>query len=185
MERGGDETATGFRGGGVKRGAAAGGSALFFALAPGTVAGLLPWILTGWHTGRALPWAVRGLGALLILAGLLVLVPAFVRFVVEGAGTPAPVAQTDHLVVGGVYRHVRNPMYVAVLSVIVGQAMLLGRAELLLYALVAAVVMVAFVKGYEEPHLARAYGAEYESYRRAVPGWWPRFRRSGAGEPGR
>ncbi|MEU7906488.1 isoprenylcysteine carboxylmethyltransferase family protein [Actinoplanes sp. NPDC049118] len=163
----------------MKRGAAAGGSALFFALAPGTVAGLLPWALTGWHTGAELPWAVRGFGALLIFAGLLVLVPAFVRFVVEGAGTPAPVAQTDRLVVGGAYRFVRNPMYVAVLLVVVGQAMVLGRAGLVLYALVAAAAMVGFVKGYEEPHLARTYGAEYEAYRRAVPGWWPRCRRSG------
>jgi protein-S-isoprenylcysteine O-methyltransferase Ste14 len=144
---------------------------------PGTVAGLVPWALTGWDAGRALPWAVRGFGALLIIAGLLVLVPAFVRFVVEGAGTPAPVAQTDHLVVGGVYRFVRNPMYVAVLLVIVGQALLLGRAVLLVYALVAAAAMAGFVKGYEEPHLARAYGAAYEAYRRAVPGWRPRFRR--------
>ncbi|MEU4215825.1 isoprenylcysteine carboxylmethyltransferase family protein [Actinoplanes sp. NPDC026623] len=161
----------------MDRRVATGGSALFFALAPGTVAGLVPWALTGWHTGRALPWAVRGFGVLLILAGLLVIVPAFVRFVVEGAGTPAPVAQTDRLVVGGVYRFVRNPMYLAVLLVIVGQALLLGRAVLLVYALVAAAAMAGFVKGYEEPHLARAYGAEYEAYRRAVPGWWPRFRR--------
>jgi protein-S-isoprenylcysteine O-methyltransferase Ste14 len=164
---------------GMKRGSAVGGSALFFALAPGTVAGLVPWALSGWQVGTALPWAVRGLGVLMIVAGLAVIVPAFVRFVVEGAGTPAPVAQTDHLVVGGPYRLVRNPMYLAVMLAVVGQALLLGRAVLVVYAVVAAAAMVGFVKGYEEPHLARVYGAEYEAYRRAVPGWWPRIRRSG------
>jgi protein-S-isoprenylcysteine O-methyltransferase Ste14 len=158
----------------MKRGAAAGGSALFFALAPGTVAGLLPWALTGWRVGTVLPWPVRVLGALLILAGLLVIVPAFVRFVMEGAGTPAPVAQTDHLVIGGPYRYVRNPMYVAVLLAIIGQAVLLGRWALVGYALVAGAAMVSFVKAYEEPYLLRTYGPEYEAYRRAVPGWWPR-----------
>ncbi|GID95636.1 methyltransferase family protein [Amorphoplanes digitatis] len=164
----------------MKRGVAAGGSALFFALAPGTVAGLLPWALTGWQADATLPWVVRGLGVLMILAGLLVIVPAFVRFVVDGAGTPAPVAQTDRLVVRGPYRFVRNPMYIAVVLAIVGQALLLGSAVLFLYALVAGATMFGFVKLYEEPHLSRVYGAEYEAYRRAVPGWWPRLRRSGA-----
>jgi protein-S-isoprenylcysteine O-methyltransferase Ste14 len=160
----------------MKRPAAAAGSALFFALAPGTVAGLLPWSLTGWRIGTALPWPARLFGALLIVAGLLVIVPAFVRFVVEGAGTPAPVAQTDRLVVGGPYRYLRNPMYVAVLLTIAGQALLLGRWVLVTYGLLAAAAMVAFVKGYEEPHLLEVYGADYEAYRRVVPGWWPRLR---------
>jgi len=160
----------------MKRASATAGSALFFALAPGTVAGLLPWLLTGWRVGTVLPWPARVLGALLVLAGLLVIVPAFVRFVLEGAGTPAPVAQTDRLVVGGPYRFVRNPMYIAVLLAIGGQAVLLGRGVLVAYGLVAASAMVGFVKAYEEPHLKQAYGADYEAYRRAVPGWWPRLR---------
>jgi protein-S-isoprenylcysteine O-methyltransferase Ste14 len=162
----------------MKRGAATAGSALFFALAPGTVAGLLPWALTGWRVGTALPWPVRLLGTLPIVVGLLVIVPAFVRFVVEGMGTPAPAAQTDRLVIGGPYRIVRNPMYVAVILTIAGQALLLGRWELVLYWAVATIAMVGFVKGYEEPHLRRRYGSEYEAYRRAVPGWWPRLRAS-------
>lgn len=161
----------------MRRRAAAAGSALFFALAPGTVAGLLPWALTGWRVGTVAPWPVRLLGVALIVAGLLVIVPAFVRFVREGAGTPAPVAPTDRLVVGGPYRWVRNPMYVAVLLTIAGQALLLGRAVLLGYGLLAALAMVGFVTGYEEPHLRRTYGADYDAYRRAVAGWWPRFPR--------
>jgi hypothetical protein len=78
-------------------------------------------------------------------------------------------------VVRGLYRYVRNPMYLAVLAVIVGQALLLGRPVLLSYAAIVAAAFVAFVYGYEQPTLARRYGAEYEAYRRAVPAWWPRL----------
>ncbi len=151
------------------------GSGLFFALAPGIVAGLVPWWLTGWETGTTRP-PLQVIGALLIAAGAIVLVDAFARFVVEGIGTPAPVAPTQRLVVGGLYRHVRNPMYLAVGATIVGQALLLGRSILLLYAATFAVVVFAFVRGYEEPTLTRQFGAQYEDYRRAVPGWWPRLR---------
>ena len=127
------------------------------------------------------------LGGILLLAGLIALVRAFVRFVVEGLGTPAPVAAPERLVVGGVYRYVRNPMYVAVLAVIIGQALILGRLGLLLYAGVAWLVVAAFVRWYEEPTLSRRFGADYEAYRRAVPAWWPRLRRwkpSERDEPG-
>lgn len=148
---------------------------LFFAVAPGVVAGLVPWWLTGWEAGTTRP-LLQALGALLLVAGAVVLVEAFARFVVEGIGTPAPVAPTQQLVVGGLYRHVRNPMYVAVGATIVGQALLLGQPVLLLYAAAFAAVVFAFVRGYEEPTLARQFGAEYEEYRRAVPGWWPRLR---------
>jgi protein-S-isoprenylcysteine O-methyltransferase Ste14 len=103
-------------------------------------------------------------------------VHAFVGFVVEGVGTPAPVAPTRHLVVGGLYRYVRNPMYLAVLAAIVGQALVLGRPVLLLYAAAVGAAVLAFVRWYEEPTLARRFGAEYEAYRRAVPGWRPRLR---------
>ncbi len=110
----------------------------------------------------------------MLVAGLLVLVHAFVRFVLEGTGTPAPVAPTERLVVGGLYRYVRNPMYLAVAGIIVGQALVLGQLALLLYAGAFLAVTAMFVRGYEEPTLARRYGAQYERYRRAVPGWWPR-----------
>ena len=151
------------------------GSGLFLVVAPGVVAGLVPWWLTGWQAGSTWP-PLQVLGALLVAAGAVVLVDAFVRFVVEGIGTPAPVAPTQRLVVGGLYHYVRNPMYLAVGATIVGQALLLGRPILLLYAAAFAVVVFAFVRGYEEPTLARQFGSEYEDYRRAVPGWWPRLR---------
>jgi protein-S-isoprenylcysteine O-methyltransferase Ste14 len=162
----------------VRKALAAAGTAAFFVLAPGVVAGLVPWWLTGWHVSEPLPyWApVRLVGAVLASTGALVLVHAFVRFAVEGVGTPAPVAPTRRLVVGGLYRYVRNPMYVAVVAAIVGQALLLGQPALLVYAAAVGLAFFAFVRWYEEPALARRFGAEYEAYRRAVPAWWPRRR---------
>src|ERR687896_2063439 len=137
----------------MRRSTAAVGSAVFFVLAPGVVGGLIPWLLTGgWQVREPLPyyWApVRVLGGVLLLAGLIALVRAFVRFVVEGFGTPAPVAAPEHLVVGGLYRWVRNPMYVAVLAVIVGQALILGQPVLLPYAAAVAAAVAAFVRWYE------------------------------------
>ena len=160
----------------MSRAAAAVGSAAFFVLAPGVVAGLVPWWLTGWRVEPL--WApLRWLGVVLLVAGVGVLLSAFVQFVAEGVGTPAPVAPTEHLVVRGLYRYVRNPMYLAVLATIAGQALILGQFVLFAYALVVGLAFVAFVRGYEEPTLRRRYGAEYDAYRRAVPAWWPRLRR--------
>lgn len=154
------------------------GSVLFLAVAPGVVAGLVPWWLTRWEVRRPLPYGpgVQLLGVALGVAGALVLLGAFARFALEGLGTPAPVAPTERLVVGGAYRHVRNPMYLAVAAIILGQALLLGRAVLLPYLAAFCAAVVAFVRLYEEPTLHRRYGAQYERYRRAVPGWWPRLR---------
>ncbi len=151
------------------------GSIVFLVVAPGVVAGLVPWWLTGWHTGGSYPIPVRAAGVAVIAAGAAVLLDAFARFAVDGLGTPAPVAPTERLVVRGPYRYVRNPMYLAVLAVITGQALLLGRPVLLVYAAVVGAAFAAFVHWYEQPVLARRYGAEYEAYRRAVPGWWPRL----------
>jgi protein-S-isoprenylcysteine O-methyltransferase Ste14 len=156
---------------------AAVGSAFFMVLAPGGTALLIPWWLTGWEVQGGGPgWAVlRMLGVLLCLAGGVVLVQSFVRFVVEGVGTPAPVAPTDRLVVGGAYRYVRNPMYLAVLALIVGQGLLLGQPVLLAYGGVFLAVTATFVHFYEEPTLRRQFPADYDRYREAVPGWLPRI----------
>jgi protein-S-isoprenylcysteine O-methyltransferase Ste14 len=154
------------------------GSILFLFVAPGVMAGLVPYLLTGWEsTGPPLVLAV--VGALLIAAGTAALLYAFAAFVVEGRGTPAPVAPTEELVVGGLYRYVRNPMYVAVGATIVGQALLLGRPVLLAYAAVFWAVVAAFVHGYEEPTLSARYGEQYAAYRRAGPAGWPRLRPRG------
>jgi protein-S-isoprenylcysteine O-methyltransferase Ste14 len=151
------------------------GSAVFLVIAPGVVAGLVPWWLTGWRTGAAYPAPARITGAVLITAGAVVLLSAFAQFAIQGRGTPAPPAPTEQLVVRGLYRYVRNPMYLAVLAVITGQALLLSRPALLGYAAAVAAAVIAFVYGYEQPTLARRYGAQYEAYRKAVPGWWPRL----------
>ena len=160
----------------MRRAAAAAGSAAFFVVAPGVVVGLIPWALTGGWDARDPSAPLVVLGAVLLAAGLLVLVQAFVRFVVEGLGTPAPVAPTEHLVVGGLYRHVRNPMYLALGAIVTGQALILGRPALLLYAAAVLAVTSTFVRVYEEPTLRSQFGAEYDAYRRAVPGWRPRLR---------
>ncbi len=159
----------------VRRPSAAIGSLVFLVLAPGAVAGLVPWWLTGWRL-RELPYwlPLRVGGLILLVAGVVVLLEAFARFVVEGVGTPAPVAPTERLVVGGLYRYVRNPMYLAVAATIVGQALALAQPILLLYAAAFAVAVAAFVHWYEEPTLRRRFGEQYEAYRRAVPAWWPR-----------
>jgi len=154
------------------------GSALFLLAAPGVVAGLVPWLLGAWEFETPFRgWIVlRVLGVALIAAGAAALLHSFARFVVEGLGTPAPVAPTRTLVVGGLYRHVRNPMYVAVAALIAGQALLFGQPWLLVYAAAFVAVVASFVRLYEEPTLERSFGAEYEAYRRAVPGWLPRLR---------
>ena len=120
----------------MRRPTAAAGSALFFAAAPGFVAGLVPWWLTRWQVrGPLAHWApVRVAGLIMLILGAIVLVQAFARFVAEGRGTPAPVAPTERLVVGGLYRYVRNPMYLAVVAAITGQGLALGQPVLLGYA---------------------------------------------------
>jgi protein-S-isoprenylcysteine O-methyltransferase Ste14 len=152
------------------------GSALFLVAAPGVVAGLMPWLLTDRYRMplSSVPGFVP-VGGIMVVAAAAILLHAFARFALEGMGTPAPVAPTEKLVVGGIYRHVRNPMYVAVLSIIFGQALIFSSWAVLAYGLVGAAAMVSFVKLYEEPTLAGRYGAEYEAYRRAVPGWLPRI----------
>jgi protein-S-isoprenylcysteine O-methyltransferase Ste14 len=151
------------------------GSAAFLAIAPGVVAGLVPWQLTGWQVGAAYPAPARITGAVLTAAGAAALLGAFAQFAIQGRGTPAPPARTGQLVVRGLYRYVRNPMYLAVLAVITGQALLLSRPVLLGYAAAVAAAFIAFVHGYEQPTLARRYGAQYQAYRQAVPGWRPRL----------
>jgi protein-S-isoprenylcysteine O-methyltransferase Ste14 len=160
----------------VRKARATAGSAAFLVLAPGVVAGVIPWWITSWRVREPLPYwlPLRVVGLALLAAGVVALLHAFARFVVEGLGTPAPVAPTDRLVVGGLYRYVRNPMYVAVAATIVGQALVLGQPILLLYAAAFGGAVASFVRWYEEPSLRSRFGEPYERYLRAVPAWWPR-----------
>jgi protein-S-isoprenylcysteine O-methyltransferase Ste14 len=162
----------------MRKPAAAAGTAAFFAVAPGVVAGLIPWWLTGWRVRGTLAHLepVRVAGLVLLVLGAFVLVQTFARFVAEGGGTPAPVAPTERLVIGGLYRYVRNPMYLAVVAAISGQALALAQPVLLGYAVVVWLAVASFVRWYEEPALTRQFGSQYEAYRRAVPAWRPRTR---------
>jgi protein-S-isoprenylcysteine O-methyltransferase Ste14 len=173
--------ATGREGGTVPKTIAILGSALFFAVAPSTVAGLVPWWITRWEF---LPpffdlQATRAVGILLIVAGLPGLVDSFARFALQGLGTPAPIAPTQNLVLTGVltglYRYVRNPIYVAVVAVILGQAILFGDWRLMTYGGLMWLAFHAFVLTYEEPVLAQKFGAQYEDFRANVPRWIPRL----------
>jgi protein-S-isoprenylcysteine O-methyltransferase Ste14 len=163
----------------VQRAAAGVGTAVFFVVGPGLVAGLVPWLISGWQVrGPVSPLAIirMALGGVLLVLAIVVLVRAFARFVMEGRGTPAPVAPPERLVVGGDYRFVRNPMYLAVITAVLGQAMIFGSLGLLVYAVALWAITAAFVRWYEEPVLLRRYGDEYERYRLAVRAWLPRLR---------
>ena len=153
------------------------GSALFFVAVPSVVAGLIPWAITRWEF---LPpffdmQATRAVGILLIVAGLPGLIDSFARFALQGLGTPAPIAPTQKLVVTGLYRYVRNPMYVAVVSVILGQAILFADWRLMAYGALMWLAFHAFVLTYEEPVLAETFGAQYEDFQANVPRWIPRL----------
>jgi protein-S-isoprenylcysteine O-methyltransferase Ste14 len=153
------------------------GSAVFFVLAPGLVGGLAPWWISRRGADTAfLGWPLQGLGVVLIAAGAWVLLDSFVRFALQGLGTPAPVFPTRHLVVSGLYRYVRNPMYVAVVAIILGQSLRLGNARVLGYGVLVWMGFHLFVLVYEEPTLRSTHGDEYEKFCSNVPRWIPRLR---------
>jgi protein-S-isoprenylcysteine O-methyltransferase Ste14 len=153
------------------------GTLVFLVVTPGVVAGLIPGLITRWRipwAGGSL-WTVAVVAAATVLSGVAVLLDAFVRFA-RADGTPAPPMPTAHLVVVGPYRYVRNPMYLAVLAIILGQALLFGSVATLVYAGVVLLAVVLFVLGYEQPTLEDEYGEEYREYRRHVRGWIPQAR---------
>lgn len=148
-------------------------SAAFFVVAPGTFVGLGPWLITHWDLPDFAPTLFVVLGETMVIFGLFPPIHAFAEFVRAG-GTPMPVAPTERLVVTGFNQYVRNPMYVGLITVILGQAVLFVNLWLVLYAAVGWVVTAAFVHWYEEPTLLRTYGQQYETYRENVPAWIPR-----------
>jgi protein-S-isoprenylcysteine O-methyltransferase Ste14 len=161
----------------VERTIAVLGSAVFFVVAPLTLAGLVPWSITGWQLrppflGLEL---TRGIGAIMILAGVPGLVDAFARFALQGLGTPGPFLPPRNLVVTGLYRYVRNPIYVANEAIILGQAVLMGDSRLIVYGALWWLVFHVAVVAYEEPTLEETFGKEYEAFRAAVPRWIPRM----------
>lgn len=153
------------------------GSAVFLVIAPGFVAGLAPWWITHWQMeapffGLQL---FRWIGGLLLTLGAIGLLDSFVRFALQGLGTPAPVFPTRHLVVTGLYRYVRNPMYVTVLVTILGQSLIFGNVRLLEYGGLVWLPAHLFVLVYEEPTLKASFGSEYKAFCTEVPRWIPRL----------
>ncbi|HET6180060.1 MAG TPA: isoprenylcysteine carboxylmethyltransferase family protein [Candidatus Sulfotelmatobacter sp.] len=154
------------------------GSAIFLVIAPGIVAGYIPGRICGWQVAAPLlgiSWC-RVAGVLLMAVGLPVLLDSFARFALRGLGTPAPIFPTKHLVVTGLFRYVRNPMYVAVASLIFGQGLLFGSVRVLEYGVAVWIAFFLFVLSYEEPTLRGTFGAEYEEFCANVPRWIPRLR---------
>jgi protein-S-isoprenylcysteine O-methyltransferase Ste14 len=154
------------------------GSALFLLVAPGTVAVYIPWLIGRWRFAAELGASavLRGAGLALIILGAAALLECFLRFAWRGVGTPAPILPTRHLVVSGLYRHGRNPMYVAVSALIFGQALYFGDTALAAYGACIWAAFHLFVLLYEEPALGRQFPREYRDYRSAVPRWLPRLR---------
>ena len=161
----------------MKRLSAIVGTGLFLLLARGTVAELVPWWITRWRMNPPLLGfsGFRVIGALMIAAGIAIVLDSFARFAVQGLGTPAPILPTRHLVVSGLYQYGRNPMYVGVLGMILGQGLLFGDGRLFAYGVLLWLGIHVFVVGYEEPTLRRSFGTEYEAFRRNVPRWTPRM----------
>jgi protein-S-isoprenylcysteine O-methyltransferase Ste14 len=152
----------------------------FTIFVPGTVAGYLPWRLAhgpfapAAHHARL--WQYIGLVPLFF--GVALYLWCAWDFAVTGLGTPAPIDAPRVLVVKGPYRFVRNPMYVAVLNAIGGQALLFASASVLRYLLFVWIGFYLFVVLYEEPTLRRQFGPQYDEYRRRVPRWMPGLKRA-------
>jgi protein-S-isoprenylcysteine O-methyltransferase Ste14 len=144
---------------------------------PGPLTVLVPWLLSGWEVQEPLfGWAwLRAVGIALLVFGVPVLTESIARFVWKGRGTLTPMVPTRHLVISGLYRYVRNPMYVGVIAIIFGEALVLGSGDVLIYAAVVALGFHLFVVLYEEPTLRRTYGSEYRDYCTGVGRWIPRL----------
>ena len=150
---------------------------IFMIIVPGTVLVWAPYRLLS-SSSASSPLDSPGLryfGVIPILLGAAIILWCAWDFTFAGKGTPAPIDPPKRLVVRGLYRYVRNPMYVGVLSVILGEALLFQSLALIEYAAVAFVCAYLFVIFYEEPTLSRKFGESYKNYREAVPRWIPRL----------
>ncbi len=161
----------------MKRGTATLLTGVFILVVPGLVVGFVPWLISGWRIASAAwdPGPLRDAGVLLLCAGVAVALDAMRRFAWEGLGTPAPPLPPETLVVTGLYRYVRNPMYVSTLAILIGQGLLFASPGLFLYAGCAWLATHLFVCFYEEPTLRRTFGTQYTEYCAHVRRWMPRI----------
>jgi protein-S-isoprenylcysteine O-methyltransferase Ste14 len=151
-------------------------TAVFTVVVPGTVAGIVPWLLRETSVLQVQGGQRWAAFAVLALGTGIYLSTAFWGFAVIGGGTPAPIAPTKTLVVQGLHRFVRNPMYIGVLLIIAGQAWLFWSRALCIYGALLWLTFHGFVITYEEPTLRKQFGESYNRYYGAVPRWIPRFR---------
>lgn len=150
---------------------------LFTIVVPGTVAGYIPSRILGSGFSRPGPGPLTWVGALVFVTGAAIYFRCAWEFAVRGLGTPAPIAPTKYLVTTALHRHVRNPMYIGVALVILGEAALFRSTHLVIYAALMLSIAHVFVVFYEEPTLHRQFGDSYDEYRRTVPRWIPRLGR--------
>jgi protein-S-isoprenylcysteine O-methyltransferase Ste14 len=143
---------------------------------PGFGVVYLPLWITRFHIPAAEPWWQRSLAFVIIAAGLLPALESVWRFIAVGRGTLVPVVPTEQLVVSGLYRHVRNPMYVGVLTAVAGEALLFESRSMVAYFFALCLLFYSFVRLYEERMLARRYGQHYAVYKQNVRRWLPRLR---------
>ena len=141
---------------------------------PGTVAGVIPFLLSRGTAAPPLPATITGYA--LVAAGVGLLLTCIVGFATEGRGTLAPYDPPTALVARGPYRYSRNPMYVGVLTILAGLALARWSPTLAAYAVVVAIAFTTFVLAYEEPHLQRQFGDAYRDYKARVPRWLGRPR---------
>jgi protein-S-isoprenylcysteine O-methyltransferase Ste14 len=153
---------------------------LFTVFVPGTVAIWIPYriLSTAGTRGTISIGGFRYVGLVMMTIGALIYLWCAWDFTFAGKGTPAPIDPPRELVVSGLYRYIRNPMYVGVLSVVLGQAVWFEALRLFVYAGLVFVLFSMFVLIYEEPVLSRKFGNTYKQYCKRVPRWIPRFRRS-------
>jgi protein-S-isoprenylcysteine O-methyltransferase Ste14 len=153
------------------------GSTYFLVVAPGTAAGLVPWAVTDWQFSPPLLGIglTRWIGIGFIAAAVSPLAACFARFALQGRGTPAPFLPPARLVVDGLFRYVRNPMYCAVLVILLGESLLFADLRLVAWTALFGLGCHLFVLYFEEPVLARKFGKEYDRYRANVPRWRPRI----------
>lgn len=150
-------------------------SLVFTLVVPATVAVYLPlWLVRG----RAfVPGPLAMSGAVLLLGGALVYAWCAWDFIVSGRGTPLPLDAPRQLVVRGLYRYTRNPMYVGVLTTILGWAAWFQSGTLVVYGAIVFLLFHTFVVLHEEPALGRQFGKQYDDYRSSVQRWLPARRR--------
>ena len=143
---------------------------------PGLTLGLIPWLITRFRLPVGEPIMQMLAACALIGIGLIPLFESIIRFVIIGRGTLMPAVPTERLVVSGLYRYVRNPMYAGVVTALLGEALLFRSRHMLIYVAIVWIIMHVFVCFYEEPTLAARFPEDFPVFKQNVPRWLPRPR---------